>query len=80
MANESAGGRSLNKKARENAADKGYAMKDGKFPIRNRKELASAIKLRNSAKGVSKSAVRSHIIKRARALGATDALPKEWSA
>ena len=78
MSNESAGHRSLNKQARKNASNKGHAMKDGKFPIRNVAELKSAIKLRNSAKGVSQAAVRSHIVKRARALGHTDLLPDEW--
>lgn len=76
---ESSGGRSLSAEARDNAADKGQALPDGKLPIRNTKELEAAIKLRNHVDGHSASEVRKHITKRARALGATDKLPEEWS-
>lgn len=64
--------------ARDDAADAGEALPDGKLPIRSLIELRSAIKLRGHVKGHSEDAIREHIIKRARALGATDELPEEW--
>ncbi len=53
---------------RRQAAKDGAALPDGKFPIRNAKELRSAIRLRHNT-DVPYSKVRAHIIKRAKALG-----------
>lgn len=53
---------------REEAAKDGAALPDGKFPIRNTKELRSAIRLRHNT-DVPYSKVRAHILKRAKALG-----------
>lgn len=78
MAELSSGHRRLDVEARAEAAKAGFALPDGKLPIRNRKELAAAIKLRGKVTGHSVVAVRSHIIKRARALKATDLLPEHW--
>ena len=79
MTQKSSGGRSLSAEARDNAADRGDALPDGKLPIRNLQELKAAIKLRNHVEGHSQMAIRRHITKRAKALNATDELPDEWS-
>lgn len=75
----SSGGRSLSVEARDNAADRGEALPDGKLPTRNRTELASAIKLRNHVDGHSQMAVRRYLTRRAKALNAEDLLPEKWS-
>ena len=62
---------------REKAAKEGTAMKDGSFPIENKDDLANAIKAYGRAK--NKAAAKRHIIRRAKALGATDMLPEDWT-
>jgi hypothetical protein len=62
---------------REKAADKGQAMGDGSFPIKNAEDLKNAIRLVGRAK--DPAAARHHIIKRAQALGLTDQLPDGWT-
>lgn len=58
----------LGKAAREAAAKAGFALPNGKYPIRSRRELRAAIKLRHhSTEPYVK--VRGHILKRAAALG-----------
>lgn len=58
----------LSKAARAVAAKGGMALPNGKYPIRTRRELKAAIKLRHhSTEQYAK--VRSHILKRAAALG-----------
>lgn len=66
------------KKAREQAAEKGEALPDGSFPIRNEGDLKNAIKAYGRAKESDKSKVRKHIMKRARALGKADVIPEDW--
>lgn len=58
-------------------AKDGRALKDGSFPIDNKTDLENAVKAhgRSSNKAVAKR----HIIKRAKALKATDLLPADWS-
>lgn len=63
-------------KTREKAAQRGEAMEDGSFPIRDAADLRRAIKAFGRAK--DKSSAKRHIIKRARALGKTDLLPDTW--
>jgi len=54
----------------------GAAMADGSFPIENASDLANAVQ----AYGRSPDhATKAHIVKRAKALGATDKLPADWS-
>lgn len=67
---------------RQKAEAKGQAMRGGRFPIRNREDLAKAIKAVGRAKGgeAGRAAVRRFIVKRARALGLTSMLPASWSA
>lgn len=62
--------------ARKAAADKGEAMPDGSYPIRNKQDLARAILALGRA--TDPQAVKAFIIKRARALNAVDVLPKSW--
>lgn len=66
----------LSTKERARAADKGFAMDDGSFPIRNRNELAKAVKA--FGRSANKAAAKRHIIKRARKLNAIGSLPESW--
>lgn len=70
----------INEKTRHADAAKGDAMPGGKFPITNRHQLESAIRLAGRVKGgpAKAAAVRRYIQKRAKALGAADAIPKTW--
>ena len=62
--------------SRTDLADAGKAMSDGSFPIVNREDLANAIRLVGRAKDPARA--RAHIIRRARAMNALDALPDDW--
>lgn len=66
----------FHKAERMRLAKKGMAMSDGRYPIRNRIDLKNAIGDYNRT-GQS-PVVKAHILKRARALGALDALPSTW--
>lgn len=57
-------------------AASGEALPDGSFPIATRADLANAIRAYGRASNQAEA--KRHIIKRARALGATDALPEDW--
>lgn len=61
---------------RDALAKKGIALKDGSFPIRNRTDLAKAIRAVGRAK--NRAAAKRHILKRARALHSTDLLPDSY--
>ena len=61
---------------RETMAEAGKAMPDGSYPIANKEDLANAIQSFGRAK--SPNAVKSHIMRRAQALNATDALQTDW--
>lgn len=71
---------------RDALAAKGHALPDGSFPIRNKADIQNAIHAMGRAggdlpKGKKKGAVhrvKRHIVKRARALNAMDALPESW--
>lgn len=62
---------------RQAMADKGEAMADGSYPIANAADLENAIQSFGRAK--DKAAVKAHIKRRAKALGAEDKLPEAWS-
>ena len=63
---------------RRQLADTGAALPDGSYPIRNRADLDNAIQA--VGRGTAPhAAIRAHIVKRAKALGLTDALPASWS-
>lgn len=68
--------RDVSDKERERLADEGEAMPDGSYPIASVADLKNAIKAYGRAK--NKAAVKAHIIRRAKALDATDALPEGW--
>lgn len=70
-------GHQLSTDQRSKLADKGKAMPDGAFPIRNRGDLANAIQSLGRAKDAA--AARKWIIRRARELDAVDALPDDWN-
>ena len=65
-------------KQRERLAAEGDALPDGSFPIRNRSDLRNAIQAIGRAK--NPAAAKTHIVKRARALGALADLPDDWKA
>lgn len=68
----------VSKKSREEAAEKGEALSDGSYPIRNVSDLKNAIQAYGRAKESDRAKVRRHIIKRARALGKADLIPDNW--
>lgn len=68
--------RDFTEKQRANAAEKGEAMPSGQFPIKSKEDLGNAVKAFGRAK--DKKAVKAHIVKRAKDLGAEDALPDAW--
>ncbi|HLY53957.1 MAG TPA: hypothetical protein VKS60_00285 [Stellaceae bacterium] len=55
----------------------GHAMPDGSFPIESRGDVEDAV--HDWGRAGSSAAVKSHIIRRARAIGAEEALPKGWA-
>jgi hypothetical protein len=60
-------------------AKSGEALPSGAYPIRNAKDLKSAIILAQSGHGKdSPSEIKAHIIGRAKVLGLTDMLPSDW--
>ena len=68
----------VSKKSRDAAAEQGYALPDGSYPIRNEADLKNAIAAYGRAKESDRSKVRKHIIKRARALGKVNLIPDNW--
>lgn len=69
---------SLTAPAREAAAEKGFALPDGSYPIRSAIELRKAVMAYGRAG--DKPAAKAHIRKRARALKREDLLPDGWAA
>ena len=67
------------KKTREKAAEKGEALPDGSFPVRNVADLKNAVRAYGRAKDSDQAKVRKHIMKRARVLGREDLIPAKWS-
>jgi len=68
--------REFSTEERKEDAKSGKALPDGSFPIENDSDLENAIHAYSRAK--NKAAAKRHIIRRARALGATDKLPDGW--
>lgn len=73
---ESLAKREFSTDERKQAAKEGQAMPDGSFPIKTVADLENAVHAWGRAR--DKEAVKAHIIKRAKALGATDKLPEGW--
>lgn len=68
--------RKFSTEQREKLANEGKAMPDNSFPIENEQDLRNAIQAYGRAK--NRAAVKRHIMKRARALGAEDLIPESW--
>jgi hypothetical protein len=68
--------RTFSSEQRDAMAKSGVAMPDGSYPIPDRDALRRAIL--SWGRGGAQAAVKRHIIKRARALGATSMLPADW--
>jgi hypothetical protein len=60
-------------------ADKGFALPDGSFPIRNEDDLRNAIRAYGRAEKTKRVTVRKHIMKRARALRKEYLVPEDWT-
>ena len=69
--------RKFSAEQRRDLAESGKALKDGSFPIVNTGDLRNAIS--SFGRSGAKTAVKAHIIRRAKALGATDTLPDGWN-
>jgi len=69
--------RKFGSEERDQAAARGAAMPDGSYPILTEQDLRNAIQAIGRAK--NPDAVKRHIIRRARTLGATGMLPEEWT-
>lgn len=70
--------RAFSAKERKKLAARGQAMPDGSYPIVSEQDLKNAIQAFGRAPQGKKAAVRRHILKRARALGATNLIPDGW--
>lgn len=68
--------REFSSEVRERYSNKGVAMPDGSYPIPDKDALRRAIQSFGRAK--NPEAVKAHIKRRAKALGATDMLPDDW--
>jgi hypothetical protein len=66
----------LDTEERRRLAERGKALPDGSFPIRNRQDLRDAIQSYGRAK--DKDAAKRWITKRARELNAAKELPEDW--
>lgn len=63
---------------RRKMAGSGSAMPDGSFPIKTKADARRAVKAYGRAK--NKSAAKKHIVRRAKAVGASDVIPETWKA
>lgn len=68
---------SLNTAERKKLASEGAALPDGTFPIRNGEDLHKALKRAHQG-GDPQSKIKSHIRKRANALGLAKQLPSGY--
>ena len=70
----------ISQEARMRLADEGKALPDGSYPIRNEDDLKKAIKAYGRSNPEDRAKVRTHIRKRARALGKEQLIPENWKA
>jgi ATP-dependent protease ClpP protease subunit len=68
--------REFSTEERERLAEKGHAMSDGSYPIVTREDLENAIQAIGRSK--NPDATKTHIKKRAKALGLEELIPEEW--
>jgi hypothetical protein len=66
----------LDTEERRRLAERGKALPDGSYPIRNRRDLKDAIRSYGRAK--DKAEAKRWIKRGARALNAEDELPEDW--
>lgn len=69
--------REFSPEERDRLAKSGEAMSDGSYPIVTKEDLSNAIQAVGRAK--DPEAAKAHIKKRAKALGAEDTLPDDWT-
>jgi len=60
-------------------AKNGQAMPDGAYPIADKEDLSNAVRAVGRG-GANHDTIRRHIMKRAKALGASDQIPDNWAA
>ena len=72
------GKRDFSQAQRDEYAASGIAMPDGSYPIPDRGALRRAVQSYGRAPESERDKVKAHIVKRARALDATDLLPDDW--
>lgn len=63
---------------RKEMASNGEAMSDGSYPIKDAEDLHNAIHAVGRGRNNSHSAIRRHIISRAKSLGLSDEIPDTW--
>lgn len=63
---------------RKRMAKAGTALPDGSFPIATKDDVRKAVAAFGRANPAKRAAVKARIIKRARQLGAMDAVPDKW--
>lgn len=68
----------ISRAERKSLAEKGHALPDGSYPIRNVEDLKNAIQAYGRSKKSDRKKVRNHIIKRAKALKQYKLVPEEW--
>ena len=68
----------ISQEERMKLAEKGHALEDGAYPIRNVEDLKNAIQAYGRAKASERKMVRKHIMKRARQLGKYTLVPEHW--
>jgi hypothetical protein len=68
----------VSRRERKDLAEKGQALSDGSFPIRNEEDLKNAISSYGRSKKGDRAKVRRHIIKRARQLKQSKMIPDNW--
>lgn len=76
--NEAALFKDYSPEKRDEYAKKGWARKDGSYPIANEADLKRAVRAYGRAAEGDRADVRRHIKKRARALGKPDMIPDSW--
>jgi hypothetical protein len=68
----------ISRDERMKLAEKGEALPDGSYPIRNVEDLKNAIQSYGRSKESDRAKVRKHIEKRARGLNVRHLVPEEW--
>jgi hypothetical protein len=68
--------RNFSEDKRKALAGRGAALPDGSYPVETEQDLKNAFRAFGRAK--DKTAVKRHVVKRARALGLTSLIPEDW--